>query len=114
MRLLFGKKTKRPAKDDFIPGDREETSYGEGSQPAITDLELTHVGSYEIIAPIGTGGMGTVYKAIDRQQDSTVAIKVLDRRYDLDRKRRKRDYLGREILIAASGEANDNETTRRP
>lgn len=65
-------------------------------------LELTHVGPYEIIAPIGTGGMGTVYKAIDRSRDMTVAIKVLDRRYDIDKKRRRRDYLGREILIAAS------------
>ena len=65
-----------------------------------TELELDHVGPYEIIAPIGTGGMGTVYKAIDRRRDQTVAIKVLDRRYDLDKKRRKRNYLGREILIA--------------
>lgn len=65
-------------------------------------LELTHVGPYEIIAPIGSGGMGTVYKAIDRTRDMTVAIKVLDRRYDLDKKRRKRDYLGREVLIAGT------------
>lgn len=64
-------------------------------------LELSHVDSYEILKPIGAGGMGTVYKAIDRSRDLTVAIKVLDRRYDLERKRRKRDHLGREILIAA-------------
>ena len=64
-------------------------------------LELTHVDRYEIIKPIGSGGMGRVYKAIDRARDLTVAIKVLDRRYDLDRKRRRRDHLGREILIAA-------------
>ncbi|MBI2424845.1 MAG: serine/threonine protein kinase [Candidatus Hydrogenedentes bacterium] len=65
-------------------------------------FELTHVGPYEIVAPIGSGGMGTVYKAIDRANDKTIAIKVLDRQYDLDPKRRKRDYLGREVLIAAS------------
>lgn len=70
--------------------------------PNKVPLELTHVGSYEIVAPIGSGGMGTVYKAIDRERDLLVAIKVLDKRYDLDKKRRKRDYLGREILIAAS------------
>ena len=64
-------------------------------------LELTHVDHYEIVKPIGAGGMGKVYKAIDRERDLTVAIKVLDRRYDLDRKRRRRDHLGREILIAA-------------
>ncbi len=67
-----------------------------------SQFELTHVGPYEIVAPIGSGGMGTVYKAIDRSRDMTIAIKVLDRRYDLDKRRRKRDYLGREILIAAS------------
>jgi eukaryotic-like serine/threonine-protein kinase len=67
-----------------------------------TNLELSHVGPYEILAPIGKGGFGTVYKAIDRAKDLTVAIKVLSREYDLDRKRRKRDYLGREILIASS------------
>ncbi|MCF6285542.1 MAG: serine/threonine protein kinase [Candidatus Hydrogenedentes bacterium] len=67
-----------------------------------SQFELTHVGPYDIVAPIGSGGMGTVYKAIDRANDRTIAIKVLDRRYDLDKKRRKRDYLGREILIAAS------------
>ncbi len=67
-----------------------------------SQFELTHVGPYEIIAPVGSGGMGTVYKAIDRSRDMTIAIKVLDRRYDLDPKRRRRDYLGREIQIAAS------------
>lgn len=66
-----------------------------------SQLELTHVDHYEIIKPIGAGGMGKVYKALDRERDITVAIKVLDRRYDLERKRRRRDHLGREILIAA-------------
>lgn len=73
-----------------------------GSLEEESQFELTHVGPYEIVAPIGSGGMGTVYKAIDRSKDQTIAIKVLDRRYDVDRKSRKRDYLGREILIAAS------------
>ena len=64
-------------------------------------LELTHVGPYRIIAPIGAGGMGKVYKAIDPRRDQTIAVKVLDSRYDVDKKARKRDYLGREIMIAA-------------
>jgi len=65
------------------------------------DMEIERVGRYELIAPIGSGGMGTVYKAIDREKDETIAIKVLFRRYDIDKKARKRDYLGREILITA-------------
>ncbi len=62
-------------------------------------MELDHVGKYEILAPIGSGGMGTVYKALDRENDEVIAIKVLDRRYDLDKKRKKADYLGREMVI---------------
>ncbi|HOZ46917.1 MAG TPA: serine/threonine-protein kinase [Candidatus Hydrogenedentes bacterium] len=92
----FGKK-KAPAAP-VTPTVAED----EGRDPNYGELELTHVGKYEILKPIGSGGMGTVYKALDRERDQLVAIKVLDRRYDLDKKRRKSDYLGREILIAAS------------
>lgn len=73
-----------------------------GAADEDAEFELTHVGPYEIIAPVGSGGMGTVYKAIDRSRDVTIAIKVLDQRYDVEHMNRSRDYLGREILIAAA------------
>lgn len=85
-------------------GGGQANKANDASQSGFDDddqFELTNVGAYKIIAPIGKGGMGTVYKAIDPVRDVTIAIKVLAQEYDLDKRRRRRDYLGREVLIAA-------------
>jgi serine/threonine protein kinase len=37
----------------------------------------TRLGAYEIIMPLGAGGMSEVYKALDTRLDRTIAIKVL-------------------------------------
>src|SRR5229473_6320667 len=37
----------------------------------------TKLGPYEIVLPLGAGGMGDVYRALDTRLDRVVAIKVL-------------------------------------
>jgi serine/threonine protein kinase len=37
----------------------------------------TRLGRYEVVAPLGAGAMGEVYRARDTQLDRSVAIKVL-------------------------------------
>jgi serine/threonine protein kinase len=41
----------------------------------------TRLGPYEIVAPIGAGGMGEVYKARDTRLNRTVAIKVSNEQF---------------------------------
>jgi hypothetical protein len=50
----------------------------------------TRLGPYEIVAPIGAGGMGEVFKARDIRLDRSVAIKVLPPEVSADPDRRAR------------------------
>src|SRR4030088_1205059 len=50
----------------------------------------TRLGPYEIIAPLGAGGMGEDYRARDTRLDRTVAIKVLTGALAADSESRRR------------------------
>jgi serine/threonine protein kinase len=50
----------------------------------------THLGAYEILGPLGAGGMGEVYRARDTRLDREVAIKVLPADFANDADRLKR------------------------
>ena len=44
----------------------------------------SRLGPYEIVAPIGAGGMGEVYRAKDTKLDREVAIKILPEAFTAD------------------------------
>jgi serine/threonine protein kinase/Tol biopolymer transport system component len=50
----------------------------------------TRLGPYEIVAPIGAGGMGEVYRAKDTRLGREVAVKVLPARFSADLEMRGR------------------------
>jgi eukaryotic-like serine/threonine-protein kinase len=58
----------------------------------------TKLGPYEISGPLGAGGMGEVYRALDRRHDRAVAVKML--RQDVSTHVGAGRFL-REIRIAA-------------
>ncbi|HWW82272.1 MAG TPA: protein kinase, partial [Vicinamibacterales bacterium] len=60
----------------------------------------SRLGPYEVIAPLGAGGMGEVYHARDTRLDRDVAIKILTASLGADPRRRER--FEREARIISS------------
>jgi eukaryotic-like serine/threonine-protein kinase len=66
----------------------------------MTIVAGTRLGSYEVVAPIGAGGMGEVYQAHDTKLGRDVAIKVLPEAFAHDPERLSRFH--REAKMLAS------------
>ena len=60
----------------------------------------TRLGSYEILSPLGAGGMGEVYRAKDTKLKREVALKVLPEAFSRDRERMARFQREAEMLAA--------------
>ncbi len=56
----------------------------------MTIVSGTRLGPYEIIAPLGAGGMGEVYRARDTRLDRSVAVKILPAEFANDAQLRAR------------------------
>ena len=48
------------------------------------------LGPYEIVSPLGAGGMGEVYRARDTRLERTVALKILPKEFSCDPVRKQR------------------------
>jgi Protein kinase domain len=59
-----------------------------------------HVGAYRILALLGSGGMGQVFRAHDSKLNRDVALKVLPRAYELDPDRLARFWREAQALAA--------------
>jgi serine/threonine protein kinase len=60
----------------------------------------TRLGPYEIVSPLGAGGMGEVYRARDTRLDRVVAIKILPQH--LSEKPAARERFDREARAISS------------
>src|SRR5215471_7242876 len=81
--------------------DAHVAAVGHFMEPPTIELGAgTFLGPYEIVALLGTGGMGEVYRARDPRLNRDVALKILPPEFALDRNRLER--FEREVRAVAA------------
>jgi hypothetical protein len=71
--------------------------FATGEEPGPALAAGTRLGPYEIVSPIGAGGMGEVYRARDTRLSRTVAIKILAAHLDSDVARKRFEHEARAL-----------------
>jgi WD40 repeat protein len=61
----------------FVAGDDDTEGQGDGLGPPQRPDEIGRLGSFRVIKLLGSGGMGSVFQAVDSQLGRFVALKVL-------------------------------------
>ncbi len=74
----------------------------------------SRLGSYEITAPLGEGGMGVVYRATDSKLKREVAIKVLPEAFAADADRLARFEREAQVLAHAPSSWSSSRAKTSP
>jgi serine/threonine-protein kinase len=99
-RAFHGLLDELKAKEELVSVLQHERSTRELAVPAASTIQVGSLfaGRYQIAQLLGTGGMGSVYRAIDRELGDTVALKAL--RTDLAEGSEALDRFREEIRLA--------------
>lgn len=74
----------------FLATADQATLIPQPRTPSSASLSGSNLGSYEVLSPLGAGGMGEVYLARDKRLGRSVAIKLLPDAHRLDSERVRR------------------------